>query len=90
MPHTEHRKKTLRKAREKNAINRGRRSSVRKALKDERENIAGGKADAASHAAAVKRLDKAAEYGVFHKNKASRLKSRLAKAANRAKAAKPK
>jgi small subunit ribosomal protein S20 len=88
MPHTEHRKKTLRKAREANEINRGRRSSVRKALRDARATADSGASTPAAMSAAVKKIDKAAEYGVFHKNKASRLKSRLAKAANRAKAAK--
>jgi len=46
-----------------------------------------GKTDAQTLQDTVKRIDKAAEYGVFHPNKASRLKSRLAKAANKAKAA---
>jgi small subunit ribosomal protein S20 len=86
MPHTEHRKKTLRKAREANEINRGRRSSVRGALKKARAAVAAGKADAQTLQETVKRLDKAAEYGVFHPNKTARLKSRLAKAANKAKA----
>ena len=88
MPHTVHRKKTLRRAREANEINRGRRSSVRKAPPDARATADSGAATPESMSAAVKRIDKAAEYGVFHKNKASRLKSRLAKAANRAKASK--
>jgi small subunit ribosomal protein S20 len=87
MPHTEHRKKTLRKAREANEINRGRRSSVRGALKKARAAVADGKADAQTITETVKRLDKAAEYGVFHPNKVARLKSRLAKAANKAKPA---
>jgi small subunit ribosomal protein S20 len=86
MPHTEHRKKTLRKSREKNEVNRARRSSVRKALKSARYDVAAGKATPAAVAEAIRRLDKAAEYGVFHKNKAARLKSRLARAANKAKA----
>lgn len=88
MPHTEHRKKTLRKAREANVINRARRSSVRKALREARTTADAGASTPALMSEAVKRIDKAAEYGVFHKNKASRLKSRLAKAANRAKTAK--
>ena len=88
MPHTEHRKKTLRKAREANEINRGRRSSVRNALRKARVAVAEGKADAQTLQETVKRLDKAAEYGVFHPNKTARLKSRLAKAANKAKAGK--
>lgn len=89
MPHSEHRKKTLRKAREKNEINRGRRSSVRTAVKRIRASIGDGSATTEAVVSAVKSIDKAAEYGVFHKNKAARLKSRLAKAANKAKAAKP-
>jgi small subunit ribosomal protein S20 len=88
MPHTEHRKKTLRKAREANEINRGRRSSVRGALKKARAAVAAGKADAQTLQETVKRLDKAAEYGVFHPNKVARLKSRLAKAANKSAAKK--
>jgi small subunit ribosomal protein S20 len=84
MPHTEHRKKTLRKAREANAVNRARRSIVRGALKKVRADVASGKADAATLSAAAKSIDKAASYGVFHPNKAARLKSRLAKAANKA------
>jgi small subunit ribosomal protein S20 len=88
MPHTEHRKKTLRKSREANEINRARRSSVRNALRKARAAVAEGGADARSLTETVKRLDKAAEYGVFHPNKVARLKSRLAKAANKAKASK--
>jgi small subunit ribosomal protein S20 len=89
MPHTTHRKKTLRKALEANVINRGRRSTVRTALKKARTAVDAGKADAQLLQETVKRLDKAAEYGVFHPNKAARLKSRLAKAANKAAAKKP-
>ncbi len=84
MPHTTHRKKTLRKAREANEINRARRSSVRGALKKARTAVAEGTADAQTLQQTVKRIDKAAEYGVFHPNKAARLKSRLAKSANKA------
>ena len=39
-------------------------------------------ADAAAKLAAVKKLDHAAVKGLIHKNKASRLKSRMAKKAN--------
>lgn len=87
MPHTEHRKKTLRKAREANVVNRGRRSVVRHALKEARAEVKEGKTTPASLSQSVKKIDKAAEYGVIHKNKAARLKSRLAKAANKAKSA---
>ena len=87
MPHSEHRKKTLRKAREANEVNRRRRSSVRSVLKKTRAAVDSGKTDAQALQETVKRIGKAAEYGVFHPNKASRLKSRLARAANKAKAA---
>ena len=84
MPHSEHRKKTLRKAREANAVNRTRRSSVRTVVKKARAAVAEGKATPESLVNAIKNIDKAAEYGVYHPNKAARLKSRLARAANRA------
>jgi small subunit ribosomal protein S20 len=85
MPHTEHRKKTLRRAREANVINRARRSAVRTSLKRARGAVVEGNADAATMQQTAKSIDKAAEQGVFHRNKAARLKSRLAKAANKAK-----
>jgi small subunit ribosomal protein S20 len=86
MPHSVHRKKTLRKAREANEVNRGRRSSVRTSVKKTRAAVAAGTADAQAVQETIKRIDKAAEYGVFHPNKAARLKSRLARAQNKAKA----
>jgi small subunit ribosomal protein S20 len=90
MPHSEHRKKTQRKANERNAVNRARRSSVRTAIKRERAAIGSGATTPQSAQETGKAIDKAAAYGVFHKNKAARLKSRLAKAVNKARAsAKP-
>jgi small subunit ribosomal protein S20 len=76
MPHTEHRKKTLEKSRKAREINRARRSTVRTALKKARTAVDEGKATPETMQTAVKSIDKAAEYGVFHPNKASRLKSR--------------
>jgi small subunit ribosomal protein S20 len=88
MPHTEHRKKTQRKATRAKEVNRARRSTVRTAIKKARGAVAEGKSDAQSITETVKKIDKAAEYGVIHPNKAARLKSRLVKAANKAAAAK--
>jgi small subunit ribosomal protein S20 len=89
MPHTEHRKKTLRKAMKARERNRAVRSAVRTAVKTARAAVAGTPEGAAAASTASKRLDKAAGAGVIHPNKAARLKSRIAKAQNRAAAAKP-
>ena len=84
MPHTEHRKKTLRKSLKARERNRATRSAVRSAVKRAR-SVPGGTPEAASAlASASKRLDKAAKVGVIHPNKAARLRSRIAKAQNRA------
>ena len=83
MPHTEHRKKTQRKAQRAREVNRARRSAARTAVKKAREAVAspeGAKELRHAH----KAIDKAAQYGVYHRNKAARLKSRLARAVNRA------
>jgi small subunit ribosomal protein S20 len=87
MPHTEHRKKTLRKAMKARERNRAARSTLRTAVKKARAVPAGAPEAASALAAAAKRLDKAAKTGVIHRNKAARLKSRLAKAQARAAAA---
>ena len=89
MAHSKHRKKTLRKSREQRLINRGVRSSMRTAVKQAREAAVAtpDEADAAI-SAATKKLDKAAQDRVIHPNKANRIKSRLAKAKNRAAAEK--
>ncbi len=89
MPHTEHRKKTLRKAQKREAQNRARRSAMRTAVKKARQALTEpteGR-DAAVTEAIVK-LDKAGKDRLIHPNKAARMKSRLVKAKNRASAAK--
>lgn len=85
MPNTAHRKKTLRKAEARNARNRQQRSSMRTAVRKAQTGIAEG-ADNADElvVTATKRLDKAAKSGLIHKNKAARMKSRMAKAKNQA------
>ncbi len=85
MANTRHRKKSLRKSQEANAANRSRRATMRTAVKNARSAIAGDPAAADSAISlAAKRLDRAARSSLVHKNKAARLKSRLAKARNRA------
>lgn len=85
MAHSKHRKKTLRKSREQRLVNRGVRSTMRTAVKNARTAAAETPADAdAAITAAASQLDKAADKRVIHPNKANRLKSRLAKARNRA------
>jgi len=80
MPHTEHRKKTLRKSLKARERNRNVRSQVRSSVKRARGLAKGTKEGAEALAAASKRLDKAAKTRVIHPNKAARLKSRIAKA----------
>ena len=85
MAHSKHRKKTLRKSTEQRLINRGVRSTMRTSVKKARIAAETNADDAdAAIAAASKRLDKAAQNRVIHPNKANRIKSRLAKARNRA------
>ena len=85
MAHSKHRKKTLRKSTEQRLINRGVRSSMRTSVKKARTAAEANADDAdAAIAAASSKLDKAAKDRVIHPNKANRMKSRLAKAKNRA------
>ncbi len=88
MAHSKHRKKTLRKAQAQRLVNRAGRSSMRSAVKKARIAVETDPEGAdATLAAASKNLDKAGKSRLIHPNKASRLKSRLAKARNRAAAA---
>jgi small subunit ribosomal protein S20 len=78
------------KQQRQNLKHRARNRNAKDALKG---SLKSGRAAAASKdpkgvAATVKLIGKTASAGIIHKRKASRLISRLAKAANRAKAAK--
>ena len=77
-------KKRMRQAKRATANNRQQRSQLRTALKKVRA-ATGNDAQAAYHDA-VKLLDRAGRKNLIHRNTASRQKSRLAKALNRAKA----
>jgi small subunit ribosomal protein S20 len=90
MPHTDSAWKRARQAEKRNARNRLVKKTVKKTLTDARDAITAG-GDAAKTTAAInvanKKLDKAAAHKNIHKNKANRLKSRLAKKLNKTKAA---
>ena len=81
MPHTKSAEKRLRQTEKRRARNR----ATTKALKKQTRGVAdalkaGDPATVATEmVAATKKLDKAAARGVIHKNKAARLKSRMAK-----------
>ena len=84
MPRIKSAKKRMRQAKRATANNRQQRSQLRTALKKVRA-ATGNDAQAAYHDA-VKLLDRAGRKNLIHRNTASRQKSRLAKALNRAKA----
>ena len=88
MPHTEHRKKTLRKAERARERNRAARNEMRTTLKRARAEKGGTKEGAEAYAEAQQKLDKAAKNRTIHPNKAARLKSRLTKSMKKAAATK--
>jgi len=69
----------------KRVYNRIVRGKARTSLRIAREAIASGDVEktTATSVAAISSMDRAATKGVFHKNKAARLKSRLTKQANK-------
>ncbi|MDP2598769.1 MAG: 30S ribosomal protein S20 [Candidatus Liptonbacteria bacterium] len=81
MPITQSAKKAFRQSVTRRARNLVKKEAYKKAVKEFRALIAGKKADAAKAIlpAVFQALDKAAKTKVIEKNKASRLKSRLAK-----------
>lgn len=82
MPNTKSAIKAMRQSIKRRARNIIKRDAYKKTVKDARKTIASLKKDEAIKALslAMKALDKAAKTHIIHKNKASRLKSRLAKA----------
>ena len=79
----------MRRSAKKRIINISVKSALKTYVKKVRVAAATGEAEATKSALvnAVSALDKAAQRGVIHKNQAARRKSRIAKAANKAKAA---
>ena len=88
MPNSPSAKKALRKSQKRRLANRSQRSALRTDVKKARvalddEDVTQD-ATAAAVKAAMRHLDKSAGKGLIHKNKAARLKSRLAKHLNAA------
>ena len=81
--------KRIRRSERRRKINQVHRSRARTYVKRTRELIAAGKIEEAETVAlqAMRSLDKAAQRGIIHKNKAARSKSRLMKQLNQAKEA---
>ena len=81
MPHTKTARKRLRQAESRRRHNRTTMKGVKKELRSFLDALKEGKSDEAKTAMsqAAKKLDKAAARNVIHKNKAARLKSRMAK-----------
>ena len=81
MPHTKTARKRLRQDEKRRRHNRTTMKGVKKELRSFLDALKEGKSDEAKTAMsqAAKKLDKAAARNVIHKNKAARLKSRMAK-----------
>jgi len=87
MAHSLSAKKRVRQNEKRKVINRARKSVVKTQLKAVATAIAGGvkKTAAEQYKNIVKQLDKVAAKKTIHKNRAARLKSRLAKKINKLK-----
>lgn len=81
MPITKSAKKALRVSRRRRVINLRVKHSYKDAVRDVRKTATHVTTEARKNtlSQAYSKLDKAAKKGIVHKNKASRLKSRLAK-----------
>lgn len=86
MPRIKSAKKRMRQAKVATAANRQKRSKLRTALKKVRAAV--GAEAAKAFAEAERLLDRAGQKNLIHRNTAARQKSRLAKAAKKAAAAK--
>ena len=81
MPHTKSAAKRLRSSEKRRQQNRTAMKGIKKQTRAVADALGGANAAEAGTAfvQAAKKLDKAAARGVIHKNKAARLKSRMAK-----------
>ncbi|AIE88168.1 30S ribosomal protein S20 [Fimbriimonas ginsengisoli] len=88
MANTKSSKKDLRRSAKRRVRNLATRSALKTYVKKARVAATAGTPEVAQSAlvAAVSALDKASQRGIIHKNQAARRKSRIAKAANKAKA----
>lgn len=82
MAHSRTAKKRIRQNIDARARNRWRLSTMRDAIKDFREQILHGSAEAATESfkKCVRVIDRTAQKGVIHKNQAARRKSRMSAA----------
>lgn len=89
MAHSLSAKKRVRQNAKRKVINRARKSVVKGQIKAVNEAITGGNKKAAieQYKSVVKTLDKVAATKTIHKNRAARLKSRMARKINKLKAA---
>ena len=87
MPNIKSMIKDVKKSRERRERNVAEKSKIKTFVKKANTTIASGDAAAAQKAVseATSVVDKAAEKGIIHKNAAARRKSRLMRAANKAK-----
>ncbi|MEN6384654.1 MAG: 30S ribosomal protein S20 [Phycisphaerales bacterium] len=87
MAHSLSAKKRVRQNAKKRLVNRARKTTVKANLKGINEAITEGNKKSASEQfkAVIKNLDKTAARKTIHKNRAARLKSRLAKKINKLK-----
>lgn len=85
MPNTKSALKNLRKSEERRLRNKAAKSTTKTYIKKFLKFLAEGKVEEAKSflSEVYRRIDMAASKGVFHKNKAARLKSRLAQRLNR-------
>lgn len=85
MAHSLSAKKRVRQNAKRRVINRARKSAVKTGIKGLEAAISGGDKKAASeqYRLIVKKLDSIASAKTIHKNKAARLKSRLARKLNK-------
>ena len=88
MPNIKSMIKDVKKSRERHARNVAEKSKIKTFVKKARATIETGDAEAVQKAviAATGVIDKAAGKGIIHKNAAARRKSRLMRAANKARA----
>jgi small subunit ribosomal protein S20 len=88
MPNTKSARKHMKTSLKNRARNRRVKTGLRREVKDFRAAVAAGKQDDAAKeaVAAQTQLDRAANRGIIHRNKAARMKSRMAKALKAAKA----
>jgi small subunit ribosomal protein S20 len=89
MAHSLSAKKRVRQNTKKRTINRARKSVIKGQMKEANAAIASGdiKAAAEQFKKVIKTLDKIAATKTIHKNRAARLKSRMAKKINKLKSA---